>query len=94
MYEFSGKPWKHSSPGEWHFISLPEKFGKEIRDNFKWEEEGWGRLKATAKIGNHRWNTAIWFDKKVNTYLLPVKVEVRKSENIESGKIVKVALWI
>ena len=41
-------------------------------------EEGWGRLRVTAKIGELRWKTAIWYDTKLDTYLLPLKTEIRK----------------
>ena len=89
-YNFSEKVWQHSFAGGWYFVSLPENLSKEIRETLKLEEEGWGRLKATAEIGKSQWKTAIWFDTKRNTYLLPVKVEIRKKENIEAGKIVAV----
>ena len=83
-YEFSAKTWQYASPGGWYFVSLPKALAEEIRENFQWQEEGWGRLKATAKIGNSEWETAIWFDAKMNTYLLPLKSEIRKKENLES----------
>jgi hypothetical protein len=67
---------------------------KEIRDNLKSEEEGWGRLKATAKIGNSEWQTAIWFDTKMNTYLLPLKAEIRRKEKLETDKNIKTIIWI
>ncbi|WP_338103394.1 DUF1905 domain-containing protein [Methanolapillus millepedarum] len=66
----------------------------EIRENLKFLEEGWGRLKVTAKIGNSEWKTAIWFDTKQNTYLLPLKAEIRKKENIGMEKEVEVSIWI
>ncbi len=93
-YEFSAKIWQHPSAGGWHFISLPKELAKEIRDNLKWQEEGWGRLKTTAKIGNNKWETAIWFDTKMNTYLLPLKAEIREKENIEIGKNIEVIVWV
>ena len=93
-YTFSAKPWQHSSPEGWHFVSVPEDLGKEIRENFKSEEKGWGQLKATAKIGSTEWQTAIWFDTKMKTYLLPLKAEIRKKENIEAGRSVEVNIWI
>jgi hypothetical protein len=52
----------------WHFVSLPIEISTEIRENLKWQEEGWGRLKATAKIGNSEWETAIWLT--LNTKLI------------------------
>lgn len=93
-FEFTAKPWKHKSPGGWHFISLPKKLSKEIRDALKKEEEGWGRLKAIAQIGNTEWKTAIWFDTKMNTYLLPLKTEIRKKENLTINKDAKTVLWL
>lgn len=93
-YEFSGKTWQYPSPGGWHFVTFPEELAKEIRVVLKSEEEGWGRLKAIAKIGNSEWKTAIWFDIKMKTYLLPIKVEIRKKEHLEIGKDVKVFIWI
>ena len=59
---------------------------KEIREHFKQEEAGWGRLKVTASIGNTEWKTAIWFDTKRKTYLLPLKADIRKKERLETGK--------
>jgi hypothetical protein len=64
-YEFYAKVWQYTSPGGWHFASLPADIAKEIRENLKWQEQGWGRLKAKAKIGNSEWETAIWFDTKI-----------------------------
>lgn len=61
-YEFSATTWKHSSAVGWYFISFPQELRKEIRENLKWQEEGWGRLKAIVKIGITNWETAIWFD--------------------------------
>jgi hypothetical protein len=93
-YEFSAKPWQHIGPGSWHFVSLPDELAKEIRHALKSEEKGWGRLTATAKIGNSEWKTAIWFDTKANTYLLPLKSAIRKKENIEIGKKIDAVVWI
>jgi Domain of unknown function (DUF1905) len=93
-YEFTATPWRYAENGSWHFISLPKKLAKEIRNVLKSEEQGWGRLKATAKIGNSEWKTAIWFDTKMNTYLLPLKAEIRKHENLTIDKDVETILWI
>ncbi len=93
-YSFSEKAWQHASPGGWYFVSLPKEISDEIRSLFKSEEEGWGRLKAVAKIGNTEWNTAIWFDSKKETYLLPLKAEIRKKENIGTEKQIATVIWI
>lgn len=96
-YEFTAKVWNYSSTagiGGWYIASLPKEMSKEIRENLKFLEEGWGRLKMTAKIGNTQWETAIWFDIKLGTYLLPLKAEIRKKEKIETEKEVEIMIWI
>lgn len=93
-YEFKATVWQHAGTGGWYFVSLPENTGKEIRDNLKWQEEGWGRLKAVAQIGITQWETAIWFDTKKNTYLLPLKAEIRKKEKLNNDDSVNVQIWV
>jgi hypothetical protein len=93
-FEFTAEVWQHSSPGGWYFISVPKKLSKEMREYFRSEEEGWGRLKAIAKIGNTEWETAIWFDTKANAYFLPLKSDIRKKEKLEAGKKAKATLMI
>ncbi len=89
-YTFSAKVWY----SEWYFVSLPKDSSKEIRIHFKGFEEGWGRLKAVAKIGNSEWKTAIWFDTKQETYLLPIKADIRKKEKIAVDHEVEITLWL
>jgi hypothetical protein len=93
-YEFSSVMWQYSSPGGWFFVTLPVALSKEIRENMQWQEEGWGRLKVTARIDNTEWRTSIWFDTKKNSYLLPVKAEIRKRANLEIEKKIEVIIWI
>ena len=94
QYEFTAKPWQYTGPAAWYFVSLPIELAKEIRSALKSEEEGWGRLPATAKIGNTEWKTAIWFDRKGDTYLLPLKAEIRKAERLEVGNEITTVIWI
>jgi hypothetical protein len=93
-YTFQASPWQYRPPGGWYFVTLPFDISKEIREHLKWQEEGWGRLKAKAQIGNVEWDTAIWFDSKQNAYLLPLKAAVRNKLNIEIGKNIMVNIWL
>ena len=93
-YQFTASLWQYNASGGWYFVSLPVNMAQEIRTALKVEEEGWGRLKATACIGNSEWKTAIWFDTKLNTYLLPLKAAIRKKEHLIPGMQVNIVLWV
>jgi len=95
-YEFTSTPfcYQENAACSWHFISLPKELSKEIRENYKHQEEGWGRLKVTAQIRSSEWKTSIWFDTKHDTYLLPLKAEIRRKEKIDTDAPVKAAVWI
>jgi hypothetical protein len=93
-FRFSAITWQYASPGGWFFVSLPLQVTKEIRENMKWMEEGWGRLKVIAKVDASTWETAIWFDTKHRTYILPLKAEIRKREKIEANQRINVVVYI
>jgi Domain of unknown function (DUF1905). len=96
-YEFSARVYLHKSPGEvygWVLVSLPSELAVEIRGSFKHLEEGWGRMRVEARLGESEWQTAIWFDTKQNTYLLPLKAKIRKQENVLPGDEVKITIEV
>ena len=98
QYSFIATFRQHSEEGNdgWCFLFMPKELAKEIRSDFRWREEGWGRMKVAVKIGESEWKTSIWFDTKHDTYLLPVKAAIRKKEKIEMvvGKEVETTIWI
>ncbi len=97
QYEFSGKPYFLAN-GEmacgWVFVALPKELSVEIRANFKGLEQGWGRMKVTAKIGNTAWAASIWFDTKADTYLLSLPAAIRKKEKVTTDAAISVTLTI
>ena len=96
-YKFSARVYQYSTSKDmcgWTLVSLPKELSIEIRKNFKYLEEGWGRMKVTAKLGNSEWQTAIWFDTKQDTYLLPLKAKIKKQENVVLGEDVKISIEV
>ncbi len=91
---FKNELWMHGGPGSggWCFVTVPELLSKKIRRSHSESEEGWGRLKIRAVIGETAWETAIWFDTKHAAYLLPVKAMVRKKEKLAIGSRVSVVI--
>ncbi len=93
-FEFTASVWQHASSGGWFFVSMPAGMASEIRMQLKWQEEGWGRIRARAETGSSCWDTAIWYDTKRKTYLLPIRSDIRKKENIREEMDIRVVVWV
>lgn len=93
-FEFKAKIWLYPGSSAWHFVCLPKKISKEIKAEFGDLARGWGSLPVKAKIGKTKWRTSIFPDSKTNTYLLPVKLKIRKKEKIKLGEIMKINLVV
>jgi hypothetical protein len=59
---------------------------------FAGRTNGFGSIRVRVRIGESRWATSVFPDKKSGCYLLPVKAAVRKAEGITTGDRVSVEL--
>ena len=89
---FRSKLWHYPGPGGWHFVTLPLKVAKGIKDSARGERRGWGSVRVRATIGGTSWNTSIFPDRKSNSYLLPVKATVRSAEDVGDGDSATISL--
>ena len=78
----------------WHFITLPKKDSEKIKKAFGANARGWGSLPVLATIGKTSWKTSIFPDKKSDSYLLPLKTQVRKKEAIKEADTINFSLEI
>ena len=96
-FTFSAQCWLwQADKASWHFITLPQDKSKEIKffseNNSK--RRGWGAARVQATIGETTWQTSIFPYSQSKAYILPVKAEVRKKENISVDNMVEVQLKI
>ncbi len=80
--------------GNWHFASLSRKQSKEIDDRFGKNKKGWGSLPVSVTLGETTWKTSIFPDKREQAYILPLKAEVRKKEEVYKGDKIEFAVDI
>jgi hypothetical protein len=92
QYTFSALVWVYPGEGGWHFVTLPQDTADDIRSLFHGTERGWGSFPVSARIGATRWQTSIFPDKDSSSFLLPLKAEVRKKEQVGEGDVVSVRL--
>jgi len=93
-YQFRAKLWQHQAEGRCHFVSLPEEISIEIRTHHQQFEEGWGRLNAKVELNEYAWETAIWYDTKRTTYLLPIKAAIRKKNILKIDELLDLKIKI
>lgn len=94
-YVFTEKVWIY--PGEaavWHFVTLPKTLAREIRERSAGVRRGFGSLPVEVTIGATTWRTSIFPDKREDSYLLPLKADVRRREGIRDRDTVKVAITL
>ena len=51
-------------------------------------------MKAAVIIKNVDWSTSIWFDTKAQSYILPVKAEVRKKLALKEDDVLTVSILV
>lgn len=93
-YTLTAEVWLYPGMAAWHFITLPIQTADEIKVLFDEEKRGWGSIPVVVTIGSTTWKTSIFPDKQSNSYLLPLKVAVRKKEKIKIGDPVKLTLAV
>lgn len=87
-------PWLYPGKGAWVFVSLPPDMSRQIRLINTSRQRGFGTLKVSVSIMNVQWQTSIFPDSKNDTYVLPLKKEIRQKCAIQIGKQVEITLRI
>jgi hypothetical protein len=94
--EFVGELWRWQgdAPAAWYFITVPIDLSLDLREVGKFLRLSMGMIPVQVQIGRTTWKTSLFPQAKEQTYLLPVKVSVRKSEKLEVGNAIQVALEV
>ena len=93
-YKTRAKVWLYPGAGGWHFVTLPAKDSAAIKKAFGVAQRGWGSLPVIATVGKTSWKTSIFPDKKIGAYVLPLKADVRKKENIQLDRVIAFSVQI
>jgi hypothetical protein len=93
-YTIQTKLWIYPGDAAWHFVNIPSNVTEEINFLYSERKRGFGSLPVEVTIGETTWKTSIFPDKKTNSYLLPIKADVRKKEDIASGDMIEIIVKI
>ena len=90
--EFSGEIIYWRGPSPFHFVSAPEEQSAAIEAVSSLVTYGWGAIPVEARIGRTVFRTSLF--PKGELYLVPIKVAVRRAEQLELGDVVTVHLHL
>ncbi len=89
FFKFKAKLWLWPGVGGWHFVNVPDKISKEIRDKY-----GKGMIKILCQARKTKWNTSLFPYKNTKGgfgYLISVKKPIRKKDEIIEGDILNMS---
>jgi Domain of unknown function (DUF1905) len=86
--------WQGEGPAAWYFLTLPDEAAAEVKLATLGMRRGFGSVKVEAAIGGSRWSTSLFPDTRTGSYLLPVKVAVRRAEGLDAGSVARVSLTL
>jgi hypothetical protein len=78
----------------WHMLFLPKGLSRDLRKFFEGATGGFGSLPVEATVGKTTWRTSIFPESKDGAFLMLIKAEVRKKENIKAGDLLSLTLKI
>ena len=93
-FTMKSKVWFYEGKAGWYFLTLPQGPSKSIQGTFAPLARAWGSLPVTATIGKISWETSIFPDSKKGAYVLPLKADVRKKEEIDEGNRISFSILV
>jgi Domain of unknown function (DUF1905) len=90
--QFSGDIWHWRGPAPFFFVTVPEEESAQLHEVAGAVSYGWGMLPVRARIGGTEWRTSLW--PKDGQYVLPLKVAVRRAEQLDEGDVVTAQLIV
>jgi hypothetical protein len=90
--EFDGDIWFWRGPAPWYFVTVPAEQSSDLKAILGIVTYGWGMIPVIARIGETEWTTSLF--PKDGNYIVPIKISVRKAENLGEGDKVTLRLEV
>ena len=78
----------------WFFAYVDKKQAAVIAKTHATKKRGFGSIRVAVTLGKSKWKTSIFPDKHSGAYVLPLKKQIRRAENIDVGDTVSFTLEI
>jgi hypothetical protein len=90
IIEFTGEIWFWRGPAPFFFVTIPETESQDIKAISGFVTYGWGVIPVTVRIGQTEWKTSLF--PKDGRYIVPIRANVRETENLGVGD--EVTVWL
>ena len=90
---FDAELWQYEGDGGWHFVTLPVDLADEVREQVP-RRPGFGSVRVSAVVGDTRWQTSLFPEAASRSYVLPVKQQVRRANDLLPGDRVTVRITV
>jgi hypothetical protein len=90
--EFDGEIIVWRGPAPYYFVVVPDEPSHELKAISNFVTYGWGVIPVQVSIGHTEWRTSLF--PKDGRYLVPIKLRVRKAEQLDEGDTVTLRLEI
>lgn len=91
-WEFDAEVFQWRGPAPYFFVAAPAHVNEFLHAHVGELTYGWGGVPAQVRVGHTEVSTSLM--PKDGTYLLPLKVAIRRSEGIDDGDRVRVRLHV
>lgn len=89
---FDGKIFYWRGPAPHYFVSVPEEQSLDLKAISGFVTYGWGMIPVRVQIGGSQWTTSLF--PKDGRYLVPIRLNIRKAEDLEVDDEVTVQLEV
>ena len=93
-FAFDAPMWQWTNDAtSWWFVSLPAPIADDIDQRVP-RRPGFGSVRVHVTVGSSTWSTSVFPSNEAQTYVLPVKKDVRRRERLAEGDVVRVRMTL
>jgi hypothetical protein len=89
---FTGEIVHWRGPAPYYFVAVPPAECRQLRDAAPEVSYGWGVIPVRGRLGATEFTTSLF--PKDGGYLVPLKVAVRRAEDVDDGDVVALELMV
>jgi hypothetical protein len=94
-FEFVGELFEWTGNAtSWWFIRMPVEQSAELREEMDGLTNGFGSIRVEVTIGASTWRTSLFPESSTKQYLLPVKKQIRRAEQLDEAAPITVAVQV